>query len=377
MKKRLLALLLALVLLVGTLPLVGATPGTNVGNPDDWNQAPDWFSLDVNARQIPASDNQLDDYWGSPIEGMTFSFYVDGRRVLQATANEWGSAFWTESQTFLENVREITIRATHPRGYLPLFAGATDDMAGNVIAHTIKADGTITIHPDTLRRLQDPYVRIFWEFYPTATTPATLPDTPFTDVDTDLRVTTAVRSMYRRGIMNGTSDTTFEPNTPLDRAMFATLLHRHAGSFPWGAPPQLPPTTFRPVFSDVSDGRWYTNGIMWASDNGIVHGIGDGRFLPTGVLSRQEMAVMLHRYFVQYWEDFYADWGWNFDYFYHQHIAVPSHVQAPAGTAPWATDAMRWAVYHGILHVSNNPTSPATRGEAAVAVSNLFHNAII
>ena len=354
MKKRLLALLLAIVMLAGTLPMAGASKV---------EAEPISESVRINVRVY------RDGIYHSSGFTYTSGPFASGQLVFD------------EADPLPAHVREITLRPIHPNGHPVILAGSSDGL-GNTIAHTIAPDGAITFTASTLRRTHY-WAQMWWHFSSTPSRPTTLPYTPFTDMGTDIRVATAAQFMYGQGLMNGTSDTTFEPNLSLDRAMFATLLHRYAGWIPFDGI-NLPPTSFRPVFSDVTNGRWYTNGIMWASDNGVVHGIGDGRFLPTGVLTRQEMAVMLHRYFVQHWEnrdwwvedsdDWWGGIGPSFADFYNMFLAVPNHIQAPAGTAPWAVDAMRWAIYYEILHVNNNPTAPATRGEAAVAVHNLLHS---
>jgi len=45
-------------------------------------------------------------------------------------------------------------------------------------------------------------------------------------------------------------------------------------------------------FSDVESGAWYASYVLWASENGIVNGIGDGRFGIGDAITREQMAVM-------------------------------------------------------------------------------------
>ena len=175
---------------------------------------------------------------------------------------------------------------------------------------------------------------------------------PFTDVPQTAAFYSAVRHVFESGIMNGTSNTTFEPNLSLDRAMLATILHRHADE---------PSVTFRSVFSDVTAGQWYSSGIVWASDNNIVNGVGGGRFAPTQQLAREELAVMMHRYA--------QSLGHN--------MTVPTSVTAPQGTSSWAIEAMRWATHHNLLTGTGTPTSFATRAQTAQFIyrfDNLFDN---
>ena len=48
-------------------------------------------------------------------------------------------------------------------------------------------------------------------------------------------------------------------------------------------------------FADVETGRWSERYIAAAASNGIVSGIGDGKFAPESVVTRQDAAVMLKR----------------------------------------------------------------------------------
>ena len=332
MKKRLLALLLVFVMLAGLIPMVGASGGGDETEILFWASYPGW----------------------EPIDNAPVSIYLDGTRVFQGTT---GQGYW---RGFIPaSANELTVRISHPNNF-PLISGASfggDGFSGNEGPPFMAfpdQDGTFTV---CAQRVRSWYNAGFGgEFSPTATRPQTLPGTPFTDVGTDIATATAVKAMFDRGLMNGTSDTTFEPNISLDRAMLATMLHRMT----WDED-----TVFRPVFSDIAPGRWYSEAVVWASDNGIVNGVGDGRFAPTQQLARQELAVMLYRYMrvrltnmLEWFDDIDVD----------AIMAVPSHVQAPSGTASWANDAMRWAVHNGLFVSAGAPTAYATRGDVAIFV---------
>lgn len=63
----------------------------------------------------------------------------------------------------------------------------------------------------------------------------------------------AVDYVYEHGIMNGTSATTFSPNTPMTRAMLVTVLHRAAAARP--LPRERPSLTFLRV--PTTRMRWH------------------------------------------------------------------------------------------------------------------------
>ena len=109
----------------------------------------------------------------------------------------------------------------------------------------------------------------------------------FSDVPNGAWYADAVDYVYEHGIMNGTSATTFSPNTPMTRAMLVTVLHRAAGS---------PSAATGTAFSDVPSGAYYTDAVAWASANGIVTGYGNGRFGSNDPVSRAQIAAILWRY---------------------------------------------------------------------------------
>lgn len=110
---------------------------------------------------------------------------------------------------------------------------------------------------------------------------------PFTDVSWDHWAYSAVKRVYTRSLMVGVSDTSFAPDQALSRAMLASVLYRLAGE---------PAVTAENPFTDVPADRWYTDAVIWAAENGIVVGCGDGTFRPNAPATRAQTAVMLYAY---------------------------------------------------------------------------------
>ena len=80
----------------------------------------------------------------------------------------------------------------------------------------------------------------------------------------------SIKYVNEHGIMGsvGGSDK-FQPDAPLTRAMFAAVLHRMAGE---------PSIAYTKKFSDVPDGQWYSQAILWAAEQNIVNGYGNGSY---------------------------------------------------------------------------------------------------
>ena len=96
----------------------------------------------------------------------------------------------------------------------------------------------------------------------------------------------AVHYVTLNGLMNGTG-TGFSPNTAVNRAMMVTVLYRMAGS---------PAVTGDNPFTDVADGAWYTDAVLWASQNGITSGTSETTFSPDTALPREQLATFFYRF---------------------------------------------------------------------------------
>ena len=112
-------------------------------------------------------------------------------------------------------------------------------------------------------------------------------DTGFSDVEADAWYAEFVVYCRDNGLMAGTSDTTFSPDTPTTRAMMATILYRLAGT---------PAVSGTDSYTDTQPGAWYSDAVLWASQNGVVSGYGNGLFGTNDSLTREQMATMLWRY---------------------------------------------------------------------------------
>ena len=73
----------------------------------------------------------------------------------------------------------------------------------------------------------------------------------------------------------------------MTRAMLVTVLYSMEGK---------PATGNVSPFSDVKSTAWYASPIIWAADKNIVGGIGDGKFAPNALITRQQVAAILFKY---------------------------------------------------------------------------------
>ena len=176
---------------------------------------------------------------------------------------------------------------------------------------------------------------------------------PFTDVkDTDWFASN-VQYVYDNGLMNGTTTTTFEPESNLTRAQTAMVLWRIAGS------PNSDNVGKTP-FTDVPAGSWYTAAVNWCSENKIVNGIGDGLFAPDDQITREQIVTILYR-FAKFRG---LDVGDTTD--------LAKKFTDAARVSDYAKEALSWAVAVGIINgMPDNTIAPqnsATRAEVATII---------
>ena len=179
---------------------------------------------------------------------------------------------------------------------------------------------------------------------------------PFADVKESDWFYNDVMFVYSNGIMAGTGETTFEPNTTTNRAMFVAVVWRLEN---------MPAPENTASFTDVEKGTWYTEAAAWAYENGIASGFGDGTFGPNEKLTREQLAVFLYKY-AQY-KGYDLTITGNIDSFIDKD-----------SVSPWAKDAVTWAVQNGFIAGKDgnklDPKGFATRAEFAAIIHRFIEN---
>lgn len=108
----------------------------------------------------------------------------------------------------------------------------------------------------------------------------------FPDVSANAWYAEAVAYCQEHGFMNGVSDTAFAPDESMTRAMLATVLYRQMGS---------PSVSGDDTFSDTENGTWYSNAVIWASQQELVQGYGNGVFGTNDPVTREQIAIIFWR----------------------------------------------------------------------------------
>ena len=170
---------------------------------------------------------------------------------------------------------------------------------------------------------------------------------PFTDVNEGDWFYDKVAYVYHHKLMTGTSETTFEPNATLTRAMMVQILYNKEG--------RPAATTNGNPYTDVPKDQWYYNAVQWAYENKITSGTSETTFEPNSEVTREQFA--------------------KFMYNYAGNPAVSGKLDFVDAdqVSGWAYDAMVWANQNNIIlgkkksdgSVVLDPRGNATRAEAA------------
>ena len=167
--------------------------------------------------------------------------------------------------------------------------------------------------------------------------------------------------VLKAGLFYGTSETTFDPEATMTRAMLVTVLYRLEGK---------PETNAENPFKDIADGMWYTDAVVWAAENGIVLGVEENIFDPDGKITREQMATILYRYTK------FKGLPLNDGDYAEKYPDIDK-------VSPYAAEAMRWANAEGLINgmrsgetVTLAPQGDATRAQVAAILMRYVQNVL-
>ena len=165
-----------------------------------------------------------------------------------------------------------------------------------------------------------------------------------------------VKYAEKNKLMNGTSKTTFEPNSMLSRAMLVTILWRADNS---------PYVNYAMKFNDVGESEYYTEAVRWAASEKIVEGVTETEFAPNDNITREQIAVIMHRY---------AKYK-NYDVSVGENTNILSYDDF-ADISEYAIEAMQYAAGTGLIKGRSastlNPKDNATRAETAAILERFI-----
>ena len=195
--------------------------------------------------------------------------------------------------------------------------------------------------------------RCGYSFRDSYTAPLPCPSSRFTDVDTSRWYHEGVDFVVAKELMNGMTDTLFQPDGTLTRGQLMTILYRMAGT---------PETEAATPFTDVASGRYFTDAVAWAYEAGIAEGVSGTTFAPNAPVTREQLVTFLYRYAKYKEEDVSAQGNLAG---YPDAEAVSEYAQIP----------MAWAVEQELVNGIDGKLAPkgtATRAQIATIILRYY-----
>jgi len=187
---------------------------------------------------------------------------------------------------------------------------------------------------------------------------------PFGDVKETDWYYPYVMFAYEHDLMGGKGEMPdgtlmFDPKNSITRAEFVQILYNKENT---------PDVEYTDRFTDVPDGMWYTDAILWAAREEIVSGKSADSFDVNGKITRQEIAVVLYNYAL--YKDYDVSEAADAD--------LTGFVDV-ASVANWADTGMKWAVQYELIsgkpmgeQMLLAPGESATRAEAATMMKSFM-----
>ena len=180
-------------------------------------------------------------------------------------------------------------------------------------------------------------------------------DNPFVDVGEKDYFNDAVTWAYENGITTGVDNTHFDPYGTASRGQMVTFLWRAAGS-------PAPKSAANP-FSDISEGDFFYQAVLWAAEQGIAQGTGGGKFTPYAPVNRAQAAAFIYRYEQSRGGGFTGLW------------AFPLNYDDAADVPEYAYEAFCWLTMKGVINGADGklmPLQPCLRGQIVTMLYRYF-----
>ncbi|MCI6552189.1 MAG: chitobiase/beta-hexosaminidase C-terminal domain-containing protein [Lachnospiraceae bacterium] len=224
-------------------------------------------------------------------EGMGNSAVAEAAYVIRTMSSETAATpvFSVKAGTYTEAITVEISTSTEGAAIYYTTDGSTPTVGSTRYAKAVTVDRTMTIKAIAVKEGMK-NSRVAAAAYTIKESAPVQKPWIFTDVNETAGnwKYESVKYVYNNEIMGAISGTReFQPDRPLSRSMFATVLYRMAGE---------PEVAFEDKFTDVPAGKWYSNAIIWAYKNKIVAGYMNGSFGIDDNITREQIAKMLFEY---------------------------------------------------------------------------------
>lgn len=172
----------------------------------------------------------------------------------------------------------------------------------------------------------------------------------------------AIQQVTDWELFTGNDKGEFMPDETMTRGMFVTVMERCAKMLDVYQQPEQTAT-----FTDVQPSDYFASGASWAQANGLVTGVGGGRFAPNDPITREQMCVIMDR-FLRAFTDYDLD----------AYLAVQNAFLDKKDIGDYAMQSVDLCVALGLIQgvsveggVVFQPVQPATRAAVAVILGRL------
>lgn len=174
----------------------------------------------------------------------------------------------------------------------------------------------------------------------------------FSDVKDNDWYYNAVTYVKESGIFCGESEDIFAPSRNMTRAMIVQVIYNMENK----------PESEKVEYDDVNESEWYFDAISWATNEGIVKGMGDNKFEPDTLITKEQLVTILYNY--AKYKEYDVSVGENTNILsYEDALTLHEYGYEPM---QWACGAGIVKGYNGVL----NHSMPVTRAEVASVMKN-------
>jgi len=188
-------------------------------------------------------------------------------------------------------------------------------------------------------------------------------DSSYTNIFNDIKnhwAEKAVNDLYKKGIVNGMLDGTFQPDKNVTRAEFITM----TANFDKFITNTNLSFSGDSKFSDVKSDSWFAPYVVWGEKNGIINGMDEEHFAPNSNITREQMAVIIYNYCKYKKYNFLDD--------------ISSDFADNNMISNYAKEAVMKIRAENIINGKNNnmfaPKELATRAESSMIIYKLLYN---
>ena len=253
----------------------------------DGKEAPltDWQGKTVSVKlpYTPAANEQA---------GNLYAAYVDGNGKVQWLTK---SSYDADQKAVIFEAQHFSIYGVGYKSPVPNFTDISGHWAKEHILFTVSRG----LFSGTSETTFSPNTTLTRGMFVTALgrlagiNPADYQNRKFTDVKANAYYSPYVNWAASKGIVSGTTSSTFAPDSSITREQMAVIMKNYADKMGYSIPKTLAAVTFA---DNAQISSWAKDAVKAMQQAGVLSGKENNRFDPQGNATRAEAATVLHRF---------------------------------------------------------------------------------